>query len=186
KNGLPDMVHVHIPWKAGLMGLWMKRTYQTQFILSEHWGMYELGIRGNFFERSKLERHLIAGIYLQAGAFVSVSRFLSAGVETALGRKTDMIIPNVVDTSLFYPKAEKYSVFSFIHVSNLHPVKNAGGILEAYARHRETEHGKHSQLVFVGNRDETYVKQSVQMGLLNQSVFFRGEVSYTEVAREVG
>src|SRR5574337_1032481 len=27
KNGLPDIVHVHVPWKAGLIALWVKRKY---------------------------------------------------------------------------------------------------------------------------------------------------------------
>ena len=32
KNGLPHCVHVHIPWKAGLVALWMKKVYKKDFI----------------------------------------------------------------------------------------------------------------------------------------------------------
>src|SRR5690349_6162485 len=39
-NGLPAIVHVHIPWKAGLMALWMQKKFGTDFIISEHWGIY--------------------------------------------------------------------------------------------------------------------------------------------------
>src|SRR5688572_22487713 len=27
KKGLPDIVHVHVPWKAGIMALWMKKGF---------------------------------------------------------------------------------------------------------------------------------------------------------------
>ena len=50
ENGLPDCVHVHIPWKAGLIALWMKKKYGKEFIVTEHWGMYNSVVEGNFYK----------------------------------------------------------------------------------------------------------------------------------------
>src|SRR4051794_18197760 len=32
KYGLPEGIHVHIPWKAGLVGLWAKEKYKIPFL----------------------------------------------------------------------------------------------------------------------------------------------------------
>ena len=39
-NGKPDIVHVHIPMKAGLIALWLKRRYSIPFAVTEHWAIY--------------------------------------------------------------------------------------------------------------------------------------------------
>ena len=31
KHGIPDLVHIHIPWKAGMMGMWIQNKYGTPF-----------------------------------------------------------------------------------------------------------------------------------------------------------
>ena len=36
KEGLPDIVHVHIPMKAGMIVRWINRTWKIPFIVSEH------------------------------------------------------------------------------------------------------------------------------------------------------
>jgi glycosyltransferase involved in cell wall biosynthesis len=113
-----------------------------------------------------------------------VSRFVADGVEKITGRKADAIIPNVTDTTLFYYKNEKYSKFTFIHVSNMVAVKNAKGILDAFAELNGQYHGE-IQLIMVGNRDDSYLKYAEELGLLNTAVFFRGEILYREVAEEM-
>jgi len=184
KNGLPDFVHVHIPWKAGLIALWMKKEYGKEFILSEHWGMYNDTIEDNFNSRSGLTQKLLKEIYKNAKIFVAVSRFLSSDVEKVTGRKADIIIPNVVDTTLFFPKEEKYSKFTFIHVSNMVKLKNADSILIAFKKALEAS-AQDMQLIMIGNRDDEYVKLAEKLHLLNTSVFFKGEISYIQVAEEM-
>lgn len=183
KNGLPDLVHVHVPWKAGLLALWMKRKYGTSFIISEHWGIYDPSASDSFFNRPALSQKLLKDIYRESSAFITVSEALAKSVEAVTQVKYDRIIPNVVDTTLFHYRPGKYSRFSFIHVSNMVPLKNAGTILQAF--HELVNQGAEAQLIMIGNRDDQYVELAGSMGILNQSVFFRGEISYNEVAEEV-
>ena len=181
QQGRPDLVHIHIAWKAGLAGMWLKKKYNLPYILSEHWGIFNATTEDNFSKRSLPVQKLIREIYKEAWKIISVSHYLGEGIKNTTGRSFDTIIPNVVDTTLFFQKDEKYSKFSFIHVSNMVPLKNAGSILKAF--HQMAN--EHMQLIMIGNRDDRYVKLAAELGMLNQSVFFRGEIPYTEVAAEM-
>jgi glycosyltransferase involved in cell wall biosynthesis len=184
KNGLPACVHVHVPWKAGLIALWMKKKFGTEFLITEHWGIYNRIIEDNFYQQSKLKQALIKKLFKTAKAFASVSVFLAKSIEEMFGKKADVIIPNVVDTSLFFYQNDKYSSFTFIHVSNMVPLKNVKGILEAFKR-LLVETGADSQLVMVGNPDDTWTNYAEQLHLPDGSVSFTGEVSYTKVAEHM-
>jgi glycosyltransferase involved in cell wall biosynthesis len=184
ENGLPDCVHVHIPWKAGLIALWMKKKYGKEFIVTEHWGMYNSVVEGNFYKKPKLFQALVKKIFLEAKIFVSVSAFLGRSVEEISGKKIDIIMPNVVDTSLFFFTEKKYSRFTFIHVSNMVPLKNVKPILDAFQKTLNATK-KNVQLILIGNRNNEYVSYAEQLKLLNSSVFFKGEIPYTEVAQEM-
>lgn len=185
RNGLPDCVHVQVPWKVGLIALWMKRKYKTPFIIMEHWGIYNEVITDNFFTRPSYFKTLLKKIFREAGSFTTVSRFLATGVKRILGKNCDAIIPNVVDNTLFFLKEEKYSGFSFIHVSNMVPVKNVKGLLDAFKKLLELRGNEKVQLVLIGNKDDEFVNYARRLGLLNDTVFFRGEVSYRQVAEEM-
>lgn len=184
KNALPDCVHVHVPWKAGLIAMWMKKEFGKDFIVTEHWGIYNKGSEANFSTKSKLSQKLLRKIYNDAKAVVSVSNFLANDIKQFSGRNVDALIPNVVDTTLFFPKGNKYSKFTFIHVSNMVELKNVDGILKAFKNVVDTL-GEAIQLIMVGNRDNEHVKYAERIGILNVSVFFKGEITYREVAEEM-
>lgn len=180
KNGLPDVVHVQVPWKAGLMAVWLKKKYGKEFIITEHWGIYNRVAEGNFHIQPKLVQTFLKQIFSKAKEFVTVSRFLAAGVESIFGKKATTIIPNVVDTTLFFYKDQKYPRFTFIHVSNMVPLKNVKGILDAF--HELSKKRSDIQLILIGNRTNEYVVYAESLGLLNTLVFFKGEISYRDVA----
>lgn len=47
------------------------------------------------------------------------------------------------------------------------------------------EKGEEFELILAGNRDATMSKYAKDLGLLNKTVFFRGEISYEAVANEM-
>jgi glycosyltransferase involved in cell wall biosynthesis len=183
KNGLPVCVHVHIPWKAGLIALWMKKKYGIDFIVAEQWGIYNTETTHNFYTKPKLVQKLLKKVFFKAKVFESVSYDLSFNVEKAVGRKANVVIPNVVDATLFFPAEHKYSKFTFIHVSNGAYWKNIDLILSAFVKLKSKK--PQAQFVLIGNRDNRYVEMARGLGLLNNSVFFRNEISYKEVAEEM-
>ena len=184
KEDRPDLVHVHVPWKAGLMALWVKRKFGIPFFVTEHWGIYNRVVDDNIHTRSFLFRYLLKKVYNEAGHFISVSRYLADGVNRTLVKKQFAVLPNVVDTSLFFPVQEKPSRFSFLHVSNMVPLKNVEGILQAF-RQFLAQTGADAQLVLVGNRDEHYPVLAQEMGLRGENIVFKGEIPYADVAKEM-
>jgi len=183
KNGKPHQVHVHVPWKAGLIALWMKKKYSIDFTVTEHWGIYNDVVEDNFFKKPALTQKLLKKIFCEAKYFLSVSNFVAEGVQKITGKNAAAIIPNVVDTTLFFHKEAKYSRFTFLHVSNMAPLKNVRGILDAFKE--VFDRTEEAQLILIGNRSDEYVRYADRIGLLNSSVFFRGEISYREVAEEM-
>lgn len=180
----PDLVHVHVPWRAGLVALWIKRKIKIDYVVTEHWGIYNKVVDDNIHTKSFLLRRVLRSIFINAKDFASVSRYVGEGVKSAVFNKAYSVIPNVVDTSLFYPSQTKYSRFCFLHVSNMVPLKNVGDIINAFHRFLQAT-GADAQLLLIGNRDEQYHRLAQSLELLNRSVFFRGEISYEEVAKEM-
>jgi glycosyltransferase involved in cell wall biosynthesis len=184
KKHAPELIHVHIPWKVGLIALWAKKEYKIPFVVTEHWGIYNDVVEDNIHTKSALVRYLLQRIYKEAHTFTSVSKYLGDGVNKTLLKKEFLVIPNVVDTRLFKPSNEKYDRFTFLHVSNMVPLKNVEGILHAFSQFLK-QSGTAAQLVLVGNRNDQYEKIAEDLKLLNTAVFFLGEVSYAEVAKEI-
>lgn len=177
----PDLVHVHIPWKAGLIALWVKRQYKIPYLLTEHWGIYNTVVEDNIHTKSFFVRYLLKKIYRGASLFISVSKFLGNGVNQTLVKKAFYVIPNVVDTKVFKPSADKNERFTFLHVSNMVPLKNVDGILAAFAQFVKST-GRNAHLILIGNRDDKYDAIAKKLGLTKEVVSFRGEVAYSEVA----
>ncbi len=184
KNGSPAIVHVHIPWKAGLLALWLKRKHKIPFIVTEHWGIYNDVLKENFSSKSLFHKKIVKQVFKEARLFTSVSNFLAKGIERKVVEQHYKIIPNVVDTTVFNFNEKKHLKFTFIHVSNMVPLKNVEGILNAF-RSFIIATDAEVQLIMVGNKNNFYKDQAHEWGLLNKSIFFKGEVPYNEVSREM-
>ena len=185
KNGKPDLVHVHVPWKAGIIALHLKNYFQVPYMITEHWGIYNTKAPDHFNTQPFFLKRYLRRIYSEASRILTVSKYSADGLSKFLHVNKVDIIPNVVDSTLFVPKQEKYERFSFIHVSNMVGLKNVDIMLEAFAGFLNRT-GADAQFILAGDRDDTYRKMASDQGLFNRSVFFRGEISYREVAEEMG
>lgn len=183
-QGKPALVHVHVPWNAGLLALWVKKKYGIPFVVTEHWGIYNENVERPYPKRPFIFRLLMRKIFRNATHLATVSAYIAEKINHYVVPIPFTLIPNVVDTDVFKYIESQSALFTFLHVSNLYPVKNVAGILEAVAL-LEKEVSVPFQLVIAGNRDVTYIELARRMGLLNRIVFFRGEISYSAVAHEM-
>lgn len=183
-HGKPALVHVHVPWNAGLLALWVKKKYGIPFVVTEHWGIYNENVERPYPKRPFIFRLLMRKIFRNATHLATVSAYIAEKINHYVAPIPFTLIPNVVDTDVFKYIESQSALFTFLHVSNLYPVKNVAGILEAVAL-LEKEVSVPFQLVIAGNRDVTYIELARRMGLLNRIVFFRGEISYSVVAHEM-
>jgi glycosyltransferase involved in cell wall biosynthesis len=181
KNGKPDLVHVHVPMKAGLLALWMKRKFGLPYLVSEHLGIYNEIDERKYSDRSILYKKITRKIFVKASKFLTVSKYLGEGVNNLISKKQFKVIPNVVNTDFFFFKENLSDKFRFIHVSNMVPLKNVKGILDAAAILSKSNNN--FEMVMIGNRDDSMKDYATEIGLSN--VFFKNEILYEEVAKEM-
>ena len=183
-NGLPDLFHVQVPIKAGMAGLWMKKHTKLPMVVTEHWGIYNDIAEDNIHTRSRAFKYFTQQVFVKADACIAPSRYLAEGVNAMVAEKPFTIVPNVVDTKLFYYKPKSRSPkFRFLHVSNMVPLKNAEGILRAFSH--LMEQGQSAELVMVGDTDPAIREYAASLDLGTDQVRFTGEIPYAAVAGEM-
>lgn len=183
KNGLPHLVHVHVPWRVGVVALWMKRKFGIPYVITEHWGIYNNVVENRFSNQPFWMRYLLIKLFNASVLLVSVSEFLAKNLNQYGIFKKFVVIPNVVDTTLFYYKAEVRPRFTFVHISNMVLLKNVYGLLDAFALFHQQY--KSSQLVLIGNKDDHFINYANSLKIERESCLFLGEIPYTTVAAEM-
>ncbi len=183
ENGKPDVVHVHVPMKAGLIALWLKKKLHIPYIVSEHSSLYLKIAKDNFDTRSFYFRNNTKKIFQQAALVTNVSLAIAKALQQRFCLKDLHIIPNVVDTNHFYFKPkEKNKTFRWLHVSTMYPLKNVDKIIQTFAlidKQRDDW-----ELVLVGPIKTEY-KNLIEDLQLQSKIKFTGEVSYEEVTHQM-
>ena len=183
KEGHPDIVHVHVPMKAGMIGRWINRTWNIPFIVSEHSAHYNEESDDNFYSKSSLHRYHVKRVLQEAAAVTNVSETVGHILKASFGLNAVRTIANTVNTTFFFYQQKATPRFRFIHVSTLAShQKNVEGMLNAVlllaTQRRDFE------MVIVGPADDELKEKVVVMGL-TPVISFTGEISYPEVALEM-
>jgi len=117
--------------KAGMVAMWIQKTYGIPYVLSEHWTDYLSAARPNFDDLPPVQKNIISRIFKDACWVTVVSKTLGEAVADRFS-VVYSVIPNVVDTSIFFPASVKPgSKTTFIHVSSLSYQKNIPCIIRA-------------------------------------------------------
>ena len=185
QNGKPDLVHVQVPVKIGAGAIWLKQQYGIPFIVSEHSNVYHSDVREGINNASVYFKRLTRRVISKAHALVTVSAFLGNAILEHACNRPYQVIPNVVNTSLFFYKehSQPNKRFRFLHVSNLLPVKNPRLMLDAIADVIKTTSAV--EFVFAGNATDEWKKYAESIGLTEDVVNFKGLLSYEQVAIEM-
>lgn len=182
ENGKPVFIHLHMAMKAGLTALWAKRKFNIPYLLTEHWGGYleeaVPNIRDYNFVYQRYWKMIIKG----AGASTYVSADLQKLIERKYKVRDTHVIPNVVNTDIFYP-AEKLPAnkIRFIHISTMLYQKNPEAILQALAL---LKHQFEFEIYFYGPVTPSQKELIATLGL-QQQVLLMGEVPQEELAKSM-
>ena len=133
KSGVPELAHVHVGMKAGAIALWLKKKKSVPYIISEHWSGFLPEADEKISDQPFYLRSLWKKVIKGANAISAVSSHLANAIQKQFALKQVSVIPNVVDTSIFYPADEMSNDIRFIHISGLEELKNPRTILEAFA-----------------------------------------------------
>ena len=133
RYGLPDVVHLNVLTKQGLLAWWLNKRYGVPYVVMEHWSGY-LPENGDY--RGFMRKALSKLVLKHAEVVMSVSAKLrDAMKQCGLVHNNWQIVPNVVD-DFFYNNDTASRVcrdkFRFIHVSCFdNKAKNTLAIVEA-------------------------------------------------------
>ncbi|MDE3145595.1 MAG: glycosyltransferase [Bacteroidota bacterium] len=181
--GKPDLIHVHVPMKAGILAIEFSDRWKIPFIVSEHSSMYDRIAVDNFFKRSYFFRSNTKKVFQKAAAVTNVSAAIGKKVQELFSLNQTEIIHNIVDTSRFYhqPKTGK-KVFRWLHVSSLYQLKNVEGIIEAFKSLNQIR--QDWELIIVGNASPKLFDQVFETSLSNK-IKFVGELQHEDVAKQM-
>lgn len=183
QQGKPALVHVHVAMKAGIGALWAKHKYGIPYIITENWTGYYPQSVPNMHGQNIFLRRALASVIREAERIVPVSNDLAKRMEENFGEIKYSVIPNVVNREIFFYSKKEIPRFRFIHPSYLSYQKNPEGMLEACKILKQR--GYAFELVFIGSTDQRLSEKARLMGLLDEQVFFKPLMPYTEVARQM-
>ena len=182
KVGKPDIVHVHVPMKAGVIARWIFRKWGISYIVSEHSSLYDRAAPENFFTRSHLHRTTVKKIFNNASSVTNVSAAVGELLKKIFGLPEISVIHNTVDTNFFKYNGASPARFRFIHVSTLSFQKNIEGMLNVVsllAKQRQD-----FEFVLVGPVSDQ-IQNLIVQNELQSVVKCTGEISYPKVATQM-
>jgi glycosyltransferase involved in cell wall biosynthesis len=184
KNELPDLVHVHVAMRAGLIALYLKWKYKIPFVLTEHWTGYFAGTKHSLFKKSLSTRFLTKLILKNAERFMPVSDSLGSQIRDNWVRVPFQKIFNVVNTRFFFPsKSVIQEEFRFVHISTLLYPKNPEGIIRCFIK--LSTQGIKASLVLVGPLNPDIHRILASSGISQDKIICTGEIPYEQVAEEL-
>lgn len=181
---MPDLVHVHIAMKAGLIALYLNWKYKIPYVLTEHWSGYYQQSKDSLFKKSIFEQYLTKLILKKARLLLPVSQALGIQIDKYWMKVPFRKISNVVDTRLFYTAGYKTpGSFRFIHVSSLLYPKNPEGIVSAFSEMLRQK--LNVELVLVGPVNSSLNKFISQQDIAPGKIISTGEITYEQVGIEM-
>ena len=203
-TGKPDLLHVQVAMKAGIFARRLKKKLGIPYIVTEHWSGYNKESKPNIYDMGKLFLRLNKAVLQDAALLLPVSDNLGNTITKNFVAMPYKVIPNVVDTNLFYYKSPALgatfsavenvqtiaelspvppTAFRFIHPSYMNFPKNPEGILQACKLLKDS--GYRFCLQMIGNKDEGLMRLANELSLLNDCVFFEEEITYADVAKRM-
>ena len=172
------IAQLYVLQKNFLIGFLLKKIYNIPYVVSEQSTLY---IDGGFEQMNWLKKAAYTWVFRNSHSYHAVSAYLLKALKTKMHlNKEGVIIPNVVDSNLFYYNKDLTSEqVIFAHVSNMVYQKNAEGMLQAFAEVKKIK--TNFVLNLVGPMPES-VHDLINQLNLSEHVIIWNERMYNEVA----
>lgn len=170
-----DVVHLNELYPFGIFSLYLKWIQKIPFVITEHSTSYLTNSRFPFFQRQ------ITRLVLKNSArFCPVSYNLGKTIFQKFNIHVPYtIVPNVVNTDLFYPKFETLECFTMLHISSMkNEHKNISGLLKTVSEF--SKNYANFKLILLGESSAKYKKEAADLGLTSK-IEFMNHIPHEEV-----
>jgi len=164
----PEVIHAHI-FSAGVPAVILGRLCGIPVVITEHW-------HGFPQKKLNLMETLTAKMAMNHAHWIlPVSRCLQKGIEAYGIKGRFEIVPNIVDTALFYPagKEQKHNnQKKLLFVGSLSPIKGLPFLFQALAKLQKVEHNWQLDIVGDGPGRREYEHLAATLGLTGKVTFY--------------
>ena len=185
-SGLPDLCHVNVLTRHGVVALLLKWRFHIPFIITEHWSRY-LPIRNSY--SGNLRKFFTQLVVKNAGAVTTISENLMNAMKNQhLKNPNYQVIHNVVDTHLFQPGAaiSSRSKIRMIHISCFEDQsKNISGLLRTLKKLSMERNDWECVMVGDGMDFQQMKNLAVELGLNNDFLRFTGLLQGADLVKEI-
>lgn len=176
-HGLPQLAHVNILTRAGIVAFLLKKRYKIPYVITEHWSRYQ-PYPGTY--KGWLRKWLTKLVVSKASALSTVTRHLYGAMsEFGLVNPNFMVINNVVDVHQFSPqsKGKESGPYKFINLTCFEDKsKNISGLIRAIEKLSKKRNDFLCYLVGEGQDWECLKKMSDELGLTDKYIVFTGKM----------
>ncbi len=178
-----DLLFAHVILNRGLQFVRAKRFYHCPLIVMEHASYYRKEIREKF---GRLQRRIIKRTSLHINELLACSAFLQEDMKAIFPTTKSTVLPNFVDTELFYPSEEKPAGYTrFIHVSTLdESVKDPETLLNGFALAVKAGNPDIRLTVISDQPYEKWQEMAASLGI-GGNVSFAGPMEWSEIAAQM-
>lgn len=175
--GKPDLVHVNILTRCGVVALIGKLCCSIPYVITEHWSRY-LPVRNSY--RGVFRKMMTKLVVWQSKGIVTVSQALrKAMIQCGLNHRHFIVIHNSVNTSAFFPSEAALSSGKKVisHISCFdNDAKNITGMIRAVDNLKNLRTDFIFQLVGDGPDRRMAEELSGSLGLTGEFILFKGLV----------
>lgn len=184
KFGSPTLVHVNIAWKAAIWMHYLRKKHRWPFVVTENSTEYQPGAHLNIQSVSALRQRLTRQLFQFCLRFIPVSAQLGKQVQHLFGPIPFSVVPNAVDTKLFFPAEPKESgPFSILHISTLTYQKNPEGLLSVFDKLLLTH--PDIEIVIAGPVTPLLQQWKHAWDVNGANIHCTGMIPYAEVAKKI-
>ncbi|WP_439127556.1 glycosyltransferase family 4 protein, partial [Polaribacter sp.] len=177
KIGFFDVIHLNEIHPFGLLAKHTSKKYNKPYIVSEHHTAYLKSANNNL---SYFKKIIAKNVVKNAAFICPVSDFLENHLKDSGFEGTYKTVPNVVDTSLFFPRKKEDGILKIVHVSSLKDAhKNIKGMLRV-AKLLEEELS-YFEWHFIGNNGHQYKEFIHNLNFKKAKIHFINHVSQKEL-----